>query len=159
MSDAKQLKNAKSVFSTLCKALDSRNWKYNKDENELVITFGVSGDDLSMNFVVKIDADRELVRLFSRMPFKFPEERRLEGAIATCHANYLLVDGSLDYDYTDGECTFRMTASYRDSLLSPTLFDYMVDVSCQTVDDLNDKLLLVAKGVLTPDEFLKKLTG
>ena len=37
-------------------------------KDELKIMFGVGGDDLPMNFLIIIDAERQLVRLLSLLP-------------------------------------------------------------------------------------------
>lgn len=152
MADANEMKQAKTVYATLCKALDSKNWKYDEHPDDLALTFSSVGDDLPMGFVVHIDADRQLVRMFSRLPFKFPEESRVDGAIATSIINYKLADGSFDFDYSTGDVTFRLTATFMDSLISEDLLLYMVACSCYTVDEYNDRLLMVAKGMLPAEK-------
>ncbi len=152
MADANEIKQAKTVYKTLCKALDDKNWKYEEHPDDLVVTFSSVGEDLPMGFVVHIDADRQLVRMFSRLPFKFPEERRVDGAIATSLINYKLADGSFDFDYSTGDVTFKLTATFLDSLVSEDLLLYMVACSCYTVDEYNDRLLMAAKGMLPADK-------
>ena len=155
MADEKKLKNAQSVYKTLCDTLDARNWKYEKTPDELVVEFKVTGEDLPMDFLVAVDVERELIRLMSRMPFAFSAEKRFDGAIVTCHANYRMCDGSFDYDIESGRIFFRMTSSFRDSLISQELFNYMIDCSCAMVDYYNDKFLMVDKGILSVVDFFK----
>lgn len=156
MADQKQTKNAEAVFKTLCETLDDRKWVYDKHPEDSVVHFVVGGDDIPMEFVVYIDPDKELVRMMSQLPFAFSEEKRVEGAIATCQANYRLVDGSFDYDYKTGKILFRLTSSFRESLISKDLLGYMIDCSCFTVDEFNDKFLMIDKGTLTIEDFFKK---
>jgi acid stress-induced BolA-like protein IbaG/YrbA len=35
MADAKNLKQARTVYDTMCEMLDDRNWHYKKDEENL----------------------------------------------------------------------------------------------------------------------------
>lgn len=156
MADENKIKQAKTVYNTLCKALDSKKWKYQGHPEDMVVTFTSTGDDIPMEFVVFIDSDRQLVRMLSRLPFKFPEDNRVDGAVATSYINYKLADGSFDYDYSTGEVTFRLTATFIDSLISEDLLLYMVACACYTVDDYNDKLLMVAKGMLPIDRFISE---
>ena len=65
MADAKNLKQARAVYSTLCEMLDDRSWHYKKDEENLSISCGVRGDNLPISIRMKIDAERLLVMLFS----------------------------------------------------------------------------------------------
>lgn len=154
MADATKMKQAKTVYETFCKALDARKWKYEDHPEDRVITFSYMGEDIPMNFVVFIDEDRQLVRMLSRLPFTFAEDHRVDGAVATSYINFKLADGSFDYDYFTGEVIFRLTATFIESLVSEELLFYMVACSCYTVDKYNDKLLMVAKGMLPVDRFI-----
>ncbi len=105
---------------------------------------------------IHIDAERELVRMMSQLPFTFSEAKRLDGAIATSQANYKLVDGNFDYDFATGKIFFRLTSSFRGSLISKDLLNYMIDGSCYMVDEFNDKFLMIDKGLLTVDDVFRK---
>ncbi len=157
MADEKKLKNAQSVFATLCKSLDEINWKYERNDEKLIVRFIVNGDDIPMEFIMAVDEERDLVRMLSRLPFSFSEERRVEGAIATCQINYVLADGSFDYDISKGTVYFRLTTSYKGSLISTNVLRYMVECACYTVDKYNDKLLMIEKGMLPIEDFIASL--
>ena len=157
MADAKQLKNAESVYKTLCEMLDEHKWRYDRHDKDLCITFTATGEDIPRNFVVAIDPERDLVRLISPMPFRFSESKRIEGAIATCQVNYKLADGSFDYSFSEGRINFRMTSSYKDSLISKELFAYMIGCAGYTVDAYNDKFLMIDKGLIAIEDFVKSL--
>ena len=156
MADEKKIELAKQVYQTLCESIEKREWKYGKDEEKLIVHFGVSGDDLPMNFVISVDEERQLIRLMSPLPFKMGESKRMEGAIATCVASYGMADGSFDYDLSDGEIVFRMTASFRDSVIGEGLFQYLISCSCAMVDKYNDQFLAIDKDIMSITDFIKK---
>lgn len=153
MDDKKAL--ALNAYNTLCDTLDARNWHYSKHEEKLVVTFGVNGEDLPMEFVIKVDEDRQLVRLMSMLPFKMPEDKRVDGALATIVASFSMVDGSFDHNLEDGTIIFRMAASFRESTLGQGLFAYMIDCACAMIDRYNDKFFAIGKGMMTIQEFLE----
>lgn len=155
MANEKELKTAKEAYDTLCNTLDARKWKYEKDDEKLVINLGVNGDDIPMGFAIYCDADRQLIRLMSLLPFKMSKDKLIEGAIATSYINYTLADGSFDYSLADGSIIFRMTSSFRESLIGDELFKYMIDVACITVDKYNDQLFMIEKGKLSIEDFIK----
>ena len=157
MADEKALARAKQVYADLCAALDHRNWKYNKREDDLVVTFGVNGNDIPMDFHLAVDADRWLIRLMSRLPFNVEADHRMDLAIATCAVNYKLADGSFDYDLATGRIAFRLTASYRESTIGEGLFNYLISCSCQTVDEYNEQFLRVGSGTVELGDFLASL--
>ena len=76
-------------------------------------------------------------------------------AIAISAANYAMVDGSFDYNIANGNILFRLTSSIRESLVSKDMFEYMLFVSCSTVDNYNDKFLMLFKHVMSLEDFIK----
>lgn len=154
MADVNKLAAAKTVYDDLCASLDKRGWKYTKHDEDLVVTFGVTGDDIPMDFMLDVNADRQLLIVLSRLPFTVPEDKRMDLAIATCVASFGLADGSFDFDIATGDITFRLTASFRDSRIGDGLFDYLIGVSSYSVDEYNDKFLAVSKGIMSINDFI-----
>ena len=149
------MRKAVEVYETLCSMLDNINWKYDKIEEKLMIKSGVKGDDLPIDFLVIVKPRNQVVQFISSLPFNMPEDKRVEGALAICTANYGLVDGSFDYDLSDGQIVFRLTSSYRESLLSEALFEYMIMVSASTIDKYNDRFFMLAKNMITLEKFME----
>lgn len=155
MSEEKDLKKAQSVYATLCEMLTELDWHFQKDEEHLMIECGARGDDLPMSLRVEVDAKRNLIVLLSQMPFAVPEERRTAMSIAVSLANNGLADGSFDFDYMSGAIVFRMTSSYLGSLIGKELFNYMLMCSCATIDEYNDKFLMVAMSKMSNEEIVE----
>ena len=159
MAELKNIEQAKVTFATLCQALENHQWHYKKDEDALSIECTARGDDLAMNITIKVDADRMLVRLISHMPFMIQEDRRLDVAVAVSAINNSLVDGSFDYDVKSGHLFFRMTNSFLESKISEEVFSYMLFCSCKTIDEFNDKFLMLAKGMISIQQFLSTVAN
>ena len=155
MANDNKLENAMLAYRTICSALDARDWKYKEDTDKLLVNFGVNGEDLPMEFIIFADADRQLIRLMSLLPFKMSEAKRMEGAIATGAVNWKLADGSFSYDLFDGTIVFKMAASFQESTIGVGLIQYMISCACAIVDEYNDKFLAIDKGVLSIQDFLK----
>ena len=155
MTDEKMTR-AKKVYETLCSTLESHDWHYEKDVEDLSIECGAQGEDLPMHITIKVDADRQLILLLSHLPFVIPEDKRLDVAIAVSVVNDKLVDGSFDYDISDGHMFFRLTSSFMESEIGNDLFTYMLMVSCHTIDAYNDKFLMLGKGLMSIQDFIAK---
>ncbi len=153
MADEK-LERAQKVYGTLCSTLDSHEWHYKKDEEKLSIDCGAQGEDLPMEITIKVDAERQLIMLLSHLPFVISEDKRLDVAIAVSAVNNKLVDGSFDYDIADGHMFFRLTSSFIESEIGNELFTYMLMVSCHTIDEYNDKFLMLGKGMMSIEDFI-----
>ena len=156
MMDENKIVLAKEVYDTLCSAIDNRKWKYQKEEENLTVFFGVNTDDIPMNFILVVDVERQIVRLMSPMPFNMCEEKRLDGAIAVCVASLGLVDGNFDYNFADGRIVFRMTTSFKECVIGEGLFDYMISCSCVMVDEYNEKFFAINEGLMSIEEFIAK---
>ena len=156
MAEELNMQKAQEVYATIIRMLDNMEWKYEKHEDDLLIKSGVKGDDLPIEFIMVVRPKNQVVQFISSLPFNMPEDKRVDGAIAVCVANYGLVDGSFDYDLRDGEIRFRLTCSYRESTLSEELFTYLIMVSASTVDNYNDKFFMIAKGMMTVQQFIEQ---
>lgn len=158
MTDEKKERLAKQVYATVCKALDNMDLSYQKDDKELDVWFGARGDDLPLQFILSVDAERQLIRLLSPLPFKMSESKFMEGAIATCVASNKMADGSFNYNLADGTISFRMTESFRDSIVGEGIIRYMISCTATTVDEYNDKFLAIDKGLLNLMDFIDEET-
>ena len=147
---------AKAVYRTLLKMLDAKKFKYERHDEDLLIKSGIRGEDLPVEFVMVVLPKNEVVQFISPMPFKIAEDKRVEAAVAVAIANYGLINGSFDFDLSDGEIRFRLTTSYRDSTLGKDLFEYMMMVGASTVDNYNDKFLMLSKGIITVEQFMEQ---
>ncbi len=143
------------TFKSLCDNLDDHHWKYSKDEEQLTIECGVQGDDLPMDLTIEVDEGRQLVLLLSHQPFVTPEDKRIDMAVAVSVVNNRLVDGCFDYDIRNGHMFFRMVCSFKDSVLGDDLFSYLIGCSCQTIDDYNDKFMMLSTGLIDVEKFME----
>lgn len=155
MADKNELMQAATAFDTLCEMLDQKGWNYKKLEDEFAIECSAQGDDLPMDIHFEVDAERKLYLLISKLPFSVPEDKRVEASLAISAINYTMVDGSFDYNFLNGNVVFRLTTSYRESMLSVSALNYMLMVSCNTIDEYNDALLMLVKGKMSLEDIFK----
>ena len=156
MADEKYISQAKKVFDDFCQMLDTMDGKYKADENEMRIDYGVEGYDIPMDFVVIIDAKARFIKVYSLLPFTAPEDKRIDLAIAACHATSSILDGSFDFDIESGRVVFRLTHSFEDTDINEAMLRYIFSYSSFAVDLFNDKLLAVSKGNLDIGDFLSE---
>lgn len=150
-------REARTHFQILERAFKEKNWKYSIDEDKLRLTSSFRGDDLSIPITLRIDEERQLIRGFSVLPFNMDESKRVEGAVATTLINWRLVNGSFDYDMSDGQIVYRIAESWRNCTISTEVVQYLVNCLVGTVDDYNDILLGIAKGKMDLQDLQRKL--
>lgn len=156
MTEEMLKKSGENVYATICKMFDNLGYHYERHDDDLVVSCTVKGEDIPMDILFVVRSERQLVQLLSPMPFTVPEDKRMEMAIAVTVASNNLVDGSFDFDLSNGRIVFRQTSSYMESILGEELFTYMLMVSARTIDEFNDKFLMLAKGMMTLEQFIEK---
>lgn len=154
--EEKKREQAVKVFQTLCGVLDEKGFPYETDTEELIASFGGRGDDLPMDFRLRVDADRALVVLYSTLPFNIPAEQIVSAALAVTYINDGLLDGCFDLNVTNGRICFRESTTFRESLLGAGALDLMLSASIHVVDKFNDKLLMVGKGAMTVEDLMQE---
>ena len=148
-----------NAYRTLISMMNNQGLKYTSFDDKLHVELGFNTDDLDVNLICIIDEERELVRILSFLPFKFPEDKRVEGAIAATVANHGLVNGSFDFDMSDGEMLFKCVNSYKNGDFNEDIAHYMVSIVVSTVDDYNDRFFGIAKGMISIQDFIEKENG
>ena len=156
MAEERTMNKAREVYRTVCAALDSRSWKYKKTEEDLTVGFGIVGEDIPLHFVLISDAERQMLRLISPLPVKMSEDKRVEGAVAALAATYNMVQGSFDYDLSDGHIAFRVNSCFLDSTLGQAHVLHLIDLACAMVEKHNDRFLALNEGGLSLADFLSQ---
>ena len=52
MADENKMALAKQVYQTLCEAIENRSWSFAKEEEDLIVHFGVNGENAQMRFII-----------------------------------------------------------------------------------------------------------
>lgn len=146
---------AKKAYDSIVSFLDSMNWKYDKNDDDMTVMTGVSSNDIPIKLFYRVHEKNQLIQIYSHMPFSVPEDKRIEMGIAINVANYNFIDGSFDYNIKNGNILFRMTQSYIGMPLSNDVHDYMLHILTTTVDEYNDKFMKIADGSMTIEEFIQ----
>ena len=146
---------AVKVFNKIEAYLKSKNWNYQKDTRKLEFKYQVDGEDLPMSFTLFVDAERQMIRAISFLPFDFANDKRIEGAVAVCVANYGMVNGCFGYDINTGSIYHKLTVSYMDIEVSDKLIEYIMGLGMSMVDKYNDRFFALSKGYISITDFIK----
>ena len=157
MAEYDKTEHALEVFDSLCSRFDENGWKYQADGERLILTTNFSGEDLPMSYTIAVDTDRQLIRMFSKIPVSVPHEKMIEMAVAVCAVTNVLLDGSFDYDMEKGSIYFRITATFMGTDIGDGVFDHLVNYSNYAVDKYNDKFFALAKGMMNINDFVQQI--
>jgi len=102
-----------------------------------------------------VKKNQPVVQLLSPLPFRMPDEKRFDGAIAVCIANYGICDGAFDYDISSGEISFRITSSYFGCTISKELFYYLITVAVSTIERYSERFFKLAGDRIDIHRFME----
>ncbi len=154
MATEKELKQAASLFKTLCDYLDENEWKYDKADDSLGIMLVTKGDDLPIPVMIRINPDLMVLSVYTTMPFEVPEDMRVPMVVAVTAATHCMIDGGFDYDVESGQILFRITSTYRDSIIGKKLIEYMLGCACVMTDEFNDKFYKMVQEKMSTGDML-----
>ncbi len=157
MTQEEMIARARETYEGLCKMMDDKEIHYERDDAAMTVACRMQGDDLPISLDIRVDADRQMLSIFSHLPFQIQEDKRLDVALAVCAINDTLVDGSFDYNIGRGSMLFRMTQTFRGCRLSQDAFEYLVFCTCAMMDRFNDRFLMLSKGHLPLEKFLESV--
>ena len=146
---------ARQLYENFCAYMDSHNWTYNKHDAELFIDCEVTGEDIPFTFHVRIDEKLKILCVFTTLLPTIPEDKRLEVAVAVNTINMRTLDGGFDFGFNNGILVYRITTSYRNTVITPTIMGHMIGISGHYVDKYNDKFADLVSGKMSIDEFIE----
>ncbi|MBQ2252626.1 MAG: hypothetical protein II328_01445 [Clostridia bacterium] len=155
MEEQRLLQHATNTYEAMCRALTASEMKFERHDEDLTITFGMSGEDLPMDFVMMVNHKAQVVRLYSRLPMEVAEDKRVEIALATVFVNSKILNGAFDFDISTGRLSFNILTAFHNTTLADKVFVYMLGVAAGTIDRFNDRFLMLAKGMIDFQKFVE----
>lgn len=155
MSYSKKQRQIDFVLKNITNVLEREKIEYLKDEKNLKISFSVN-KYLKADFVFKINSEKMLVSLISKIPYIVKQDKIEDLAAAVCFINNFTANGCFDFDINTGEMLFRMTNNFLESLIGEEVYEYMIDCSINMLIEYSEQLILLARGSISLDEFVDR---
>ena len=149
------LEMAKTIYGTVCTALDNLGLHYKKVEEDLVITFGLKGDDMNHDLLVVVNPQKEVIQIIEKLPFAISAEKASDIAIAMSYANDVLLNGKFTSDLKQ-RINYEVTQIYSGSLIGEETIKRMILALVYTVEEYDDKFFALNKGYITAESFGEK---
>lgn len=107
---------------------DEQNWEYDLPEpSEELVLLGVSTEnDNEFQCLIHVNETAKNAVFFSIFPNNVPEKRRTLLAVLLLKINYLLLLGSFEMDFDDGQIRFKISYVFEDMELSVKTIEYIV---------------------------------
>lgn len=140
MADKNEMISANRVYGSLLNIVRKNKYDFDDDEEIMTVNFDVKREASFIPFTITIDAERQLIRLYSPLDVQIDENNRFESCVNICRCSCELDMGSFDYDLYSGSIEFRMATSFNGSLISDKQIENMISYTCGVVKKYTDRL-------------------
>ena len=134
------------IFDAMTAFFDQDDWNYDQLPDRPVLRMGFNGDDGQWMCFAQAREEQEQFIFYSVAPVKAPEERRQEMAEFITRANYGMIVGNFELDFSDGEVRYKTSVDAEGSELSHPLVKGLVYANVLTMDRYLKGIMAVAFG-------------
>ncbi len=151
------MSTAKETLDTVVKHLDSNSFKYDLDNEEMMIHLIWMGEDLPQPTLIHVDEIRDVVHIVSPIPGTFSEDDMVNAAIAVAAANNGMVNGNFQINMEDGTITFHITQYFKGGDFTDDDIHYLLSMAFSVTDLYNEKFFMLGRKMITLEEFLGQI--
>jgi hypothetical protein len=130
--------------------LDEGDWNY-KEVQDGVFGGGLSGDNSNYQFLCITDEESRTFRFYLNINQAIPDDKRPLVSEFLTRANYGLMIGNFELDFTDGEVRYKTSTKVLDGELSANSIDYLIGVNLHTIDRYFPGIMKVCYSDASPE--------
>jgi hypothetical protein len=134
-------------------------WPFSEIEGKAMLRTGFSGDNGNWTCIARAREEQEQFIFYSIAPNNVPEDRRLAAAEFLTRANYGLVIGNFELDFSDGEVRYKTSIDVEGDRLTSPLLKQMVYANVLTMDRYMPGLMAVSYGNVTAVDAIAQVEG
>jgi hypothetical protein len=132
-------------------------WRFTKDVDHGIIHLDFQGNDMPCTFYAKaLEEDYQFV-FYSLLSFKSPSNKMPSVAEFLARANYNLIIGNFEMDYTDGEIRYKTSIDVEGSRLIPAMIKQLVYSNLFRVNQYFPGILEVIQSNISPKEIILEI--
>lgn len=146
---------AKAVMGAITEFMDSAKLGYEYDEENNTAFVTITGDDFPVSLMFSANEKNGRVETYSRMPYEIKKEKAMDIAMAIAAINSRIAYGKFCLYIDKGICTYENSEYFTG--LEGFSTDYgraLVAPAYSIVEEYNEKLYAVNKGLMTVKEFI-----
>nr|WP_083862535.1 YbjN domain-containing protein [Baaleninema simplex] len=141
-----------SLLRALVLFLTEDDWSFARTESEDTVRLIFAGDNGTWNCVAQVREDDEQLLVYSIAPLKTTLEKRHAIAELLTRANYGMVIGNFEMDYSDGEIRYKTSIDVEGSQLDNALIKQLLYPNLLMMDKYLPAIEAVIAGTQTPEE-------
>lgn len=152
---------SKSMFETMQQFFRDDGWRFDHIEGKTILKMGFKGENGSWRCFAQVREEQRQFLFYSILDSNCPEAARPKMAEFLTRANYGLITGNFEMDYSDGEVRFKTSLDVKENegTFVPGLIKRLVYLNVLMTDKYLPGIMGVMYGVLSPTEAIAKVEG
>lgn len=143
------------IFQTMVNFFTEDDWSYAKIQGEPALYLAFEGDNGSWNCYAKAREDEEQFVFYSICPIKVPKVKRRTLGEFIARANYGMMIGNFELDFTDGEIRYKTSIDVEGDKLSFALIKRLVYANVTMMDEYLPGIKLVLESGMSPEDAIR----
>lgn len=150
-----------SLFDTVLKFFKEDDWRFEQLEGKTILKMGFKGDNGSWRCFAQVREEQRQFVFYSMIDTNTPEDKRQKMAEFLTRANYGLITGNFEMDFSDGEVRFKTSIDVRENenSFTPGIIKRLVYLNVLMTDKYLPGIMGVMYGVLSPTDAIAKVEG
>ena len=145
------------IFQTMVNFFTEDDWSYAKIQGEPALYLAFEGDNGSWNCYAKAREDEEQFVFYSIGPIKVPKTKRRTLGEFIARANYGMMIGNFELDFTDGEIRYKTSIDVEGDRLSFALLKRLVYANVTMMDEYLPGIKLVLESSMSPEDAIAQI--
>jgi hypothetical protein len=141
------------VFHQVADYLDRNEWKFVTEENQSLYSMSINGRSTTFRVLAQVSEIASVTRVvvYSVIPVRIPERRRLAVAEALVRFNYRVIQGCAEMDFKDGEVRIKTLVTAVNGEINDVVLDYALLTGIDLANRLFEPLMAIGFGNAGPD--------
>jgi hypothetical protein len=150
---------ASSLFTTVTNFFEKEDWSSAKIPEHTAIRLVFRGKNGQWNCYAKVNEDQRIFVFYSVCPLAAPESKRTAIAEFIARANYGMLIGNFELDFTDGEIRYKTSIDVQGDFLSFELIKQLVYANVTMMDEYLPGIMSVIHSDVLPEDAIAQIEG
>ncbi len=148
-----------AILDVAAAFFEEDGWPFQQLEGQPILQIGFQGDNGQWVCFAQAREEQAQFVFYSVCATRAPEARRSALAEFLTRANYGLIVGNFELDWSDGEVRYKTSLDVEGDRLTPALVKQLAYANVVTMDRYLPGIMRVIYGDVTPDQALAEIDG
>ena len=148
-----------SLLETVIEFFEDDDWPFARLDDPALLSLAFQGDNGRWTCYAQVREDAQEFIFYSLCPVNAPADRRSQMAEFLTRANYGLILGNFEMDFTDGEIRYKTSIDVEGDRLSQSLVKRLVYTNVTLMDKYLPGIIAVVEEGISPAAAIAQVEG